>query len=106
MNNLKKLREERSITQQELAKKIGVHYRTIQNLENGEVQIKSDKAKKLADYFGVDLGYLYGYQPIKVIQELIDENIFLRDENQRLNNDLNDVYTIVEDYRRKNHVAS
>ncbi|AUT05444.1 Repressor LexA [Streptococcus parauberis] len=61
MNILKKLREESSLTQQELAKKIGVHYRTIQNWENGEVQIKSDKAEQLADYFGVSAAYLLGY---------------------------------------------
>ncbi len=61
MNILKKLREESSLTQQELAKKVGVHYRTIQNWENGEVQIKPAKAKKLADYFGVDIAYLLGY---------------------------------------------
>lgn len=103
MNRLKELREESSLTQQELAKKIGVHYRTIQNWENEEFQINPESSKQLAEYFGVDLGYLYGYQPIKVIQELIDENIFLRDENQRLNNDLNEELIIKDEFMRELH---
>lgn len=61
MNRLKELRQEKKLSQKELAKTIGVHYRTLQNWENGESQIKPDKAKKLADFFGVDVGYLLGY---------------------------------------------
>lgn len=61
MNRLKELRQEKKLSQKELAKKIGVHYRTLQNWENGESQIKPDKAEKLADFFGVSVGYLLGY---------------------------------------------
>ena len=32
-------------------------------MENEESQIKSDKAQKLATYFGVTVGYLLGYEP-------------------------------------------
>ena len=32
-------------------------------MENEESQIKSDKAQKLAKYFGVSVGYLLGYEP-------------------------------------------
>ncbi|HEM6028791.1 TPA: helix-turn-helix transcriptional regulator, partial [Streptococcus suis] len=48
MNRLKELRQEKKLSQKELAKKIGVHYRTLQNWENGESQIKPDKAQALA----------------------------------------------------------
>ena len=61
MNRLKELRQEKKLSQKELAKTIGVHYRTLQNWENGESQIKPDKAKKLADFFGVSVGYLLAY---------------------------------------------
>lgn len=61
MNRLKELRTEKKLTQKELAKKIGVHYRTLQNWETNETQIKPDKAQILADYFGVTAGYLLGY---------------------------------------------
>lgn len=61
MNRLKELRLEKKLSQKELAKKIGVHYRTLQNWENGKVEIKQDNAQKLADFFNVHIGYLLGY---------------------------------------------
>ena len=63
MNRLKQLRKEKGLTQQELSEVIAVSHRTIQNWENGESQIKSNKASQLADYFGVSVGYLLGYEP-------------------------------------------
>lgn len=67
MNRLKELRQEKKLSQKELAKTIGVHYRTLQNWENGESQIKPDKAEKLADFFGVSVGYLLGYEVIDLM---------------------------------------
>lgn len=61
MNRLKELRQEKKLTQKELAKIIGVHYRTLQNWESNESQIKPDKAQQLADFFGVSVGYLLGF---------------------------------------------
>jgi transcriptional regulator len=63
MNRLKQLRKEKGLTQQELSEAIAVSYRTIQNWENGESPIKTNKASQLADYFGVSVGYLLGYEP-------------------------------------------
>lgn len=63
MNRLKELREEKKLSQKEIAKKIGVSYRTIQNWENGKSQIKPEKTQKLADLFGVSIGNLLGYEP-------------------------------------------
>ena len=61
MNRLKELRKEKKLTQQELADTFQVSKRTVQYWENGESQIKPDKAQKLAEYFGVSVGYLLGY---------------------------------------------
>ncbi|HFR3403539.1 TPA: helix-turn-helix transcriptional regulator [Streptococcus suis] len=61
MNRLKELRKEKKLTQEELAGEIGVSKITILRWENGERQIKPDKAQKLADYFEVEVGYLLGY---------------------------------------------
>ena len=61
MNRLKELRKEKKLTRQELAKKIGVHYRTLQNWENGANTINPDKSQALADYFEVSVSYLHGY---------------------------------------------
>ncbi|HGA1080856.1 TPA: helix-turn-helix domain-containing protein [Streptococcus agalactiae] len=67
MNRLKELRKEKKLTQEELAGEIGVSKITILRWENGERQIKPDKAKELAKYFNVSVGYLLGYAPNKKI---------------------------------------
>jgi DNA-binding helix-turn-helix protein len=64
MIRLKELRKEKKLTQEELARDIGVSKITILRWENGERQIKPDKAQRLADYFGVSVGYLLGYDDI------------------------------------------
>ena len=61
MNRLKELRKQKKLTQQGLADEISVSKITILRWENGERQIKEEKAQQLADYFGVSIGYLLGY---------------------------------------------
>lgn len=61
MNRLKQLRESRKMTRVELAEKVGVTKLTILNWEHGTHEIKGSNAKKLADYFGVSIPYLLGY---------------------------------------------
>lgn len=61
MNRLRELQRAKKLTQQELADIAEVSKRTIQNWEDGTSNIKPEKAKKLADYFGVSVGYLLGY---------------------------------------------
>lgn len=63
MNRLKQLRKEKGLTQQEVADEIGVTKRTYIYWENEGSQIKTKKASQLADYFGVSVGYLLGYEP-------------------------------------------
>ncbi|GGE34578.1 helix-turn-helix transcriptional regulator [Streptococcus himalayensis] len=60
-NKLKELRERDNISQKKLSEKLSVTEKTISRWENGESQIKPDKAQTLADYFNVDVGYLLGY---------------------------------------------
>lgn len=67
MNRLKELRKEKGLSQQALANELGVHYRTLQNWENGESNIKPEKAELLADYFGVSVPYLLGYEVIDLM---------------------------------------
>lgn len=61
MNRLKELRQSKKKTQQELADIVGVTKRTYIYWEQGERQIKPDKEQTLADYFGVEVPYLLGY---------------------------------------------
>ena len=71
MNRLKELRKEKKLTQKELAEETDIPYRTLQRWENGETDIKSDKAQELADYFGVHVPFLLGYSPIRTAEEEI-----------------------------------
>ena len=72
MSRLKELRQAKKLTQQELAKQIGVSKLTILNWEKGEHQIKSEKAQQLADIFGVSVGYLLGFNNDDVKEYEID----------------------------------
>lgn len=62
MNRLKILRKEKGETQDQVAEVAGVSKRSYIYWENGERQIKPDKAQALADHFGVPVGYLLGYE--------------------------------------------
>ena len=90
MNRLKELRQEKKLSQKELAENIGVHYRTLQNWENGESQIKPEKAQQLADYFGVSVGYLLGYSDVRFELEQIEKAIKNRliDSESTINKDV------------------
>ena len=67
-NKLKELRLNKEfngkigMTQQEIADEIGVTKRTYIYWEKGERQIKPEKAQLLADYFGVSVARLLGYE--------------------------------------------
>lgn len=77
MNRLKELRKEKKLTQQELANYMQVTRRGYQKWENGESQIKIEKAEKLADFFGVNTAYLLGYSdfPARNLRELLFHEI-------------------------------
>lgn len=60
MNNLRSLRKQKNLTIVEVAEKIGVSKLTVLRWEHGTNQISIGKAKKLAEYFGVSVGYLLG----------------------------------------------
>ncbi|HFH6637215.1 TPA: helix-turn-helix domain-containing protein [Streptococcus agalactiae] len=62
MNRLKELRTNQKKTQQDMSEFLNMSRRGYQKIENGESQIKPDKAQALADYFGVSVGYLLGYE--------------------------------------------
>lgn len=61
MNRLKELRKKTGFTQKSFSKEIGIPLRTLQNWENGESNIKPEKAELLAKIFNVSVAYLLGY---------------------------------------------
>ncbi|HEM3695275.1 TPA: helix-turn-helix transcriptional regulator [Streptococcus suis] len=75
MNRLKELRKEKGLSQVAFSKEIGIPLRTLQSWENGESQIKPDKAQALADHFGISVGYLLGYEDLLDQLEEVDAEL-------------------------------
>ena len=80
MNRLKELRKERNLKQKELVEIAGVSAMTISRWEKGERDIKFDKAQQLADFFGVSVGYLLGFESNQdgCLGELLEESKGIR----------------------------
>ena len=69
MNKLQELRKSKGDTQKTLAELLGVSEMTISRWEKEkELKIKYEYTQKLADYFGVSVGYLLGHEDYKTIQ--------------------------------------
>ena len=65
MNRLKELRQEKKLSQKAIAEMLAVNEKTVSRWENEESQIKPEKAKQLADFFGVSVAYLLNYSNSK-----------------------------------------
>lgn len=73
MNRLKELRKNSGKTQKEVFEKTGIPIRSIQNWESGKRQINPESAKQLADYFGVTVGNLLGYEDFEEFYDSIND---------------------------------
>lgn len=120
MNRLKQLREEKHLNTFELVESIRYIAPTMTAKEwilyekEGIKRVNDEFWQKVADWFEVDLGYLYGYSKIRNdkyvidLQEVLRENFelkkeinFLTDENKRLTNELYESNTILEEFRKE-----
>ena len=63
---LKKLREEKNISQQELAEVVGTTNKAVSTWEQGTKVPRQPRIKKLADYFNVSVDYLLGRTEMKM----------------------------------------
>lgn len=80
---------------------MGVTRRGYQKWENGESQIKPEKARQLADYFGVNVAYLLGLEDKQNILKIIQSNEFkklLNDIDIEKINELGSAYKNVEEH--------
>lgn len=59
MNALKRFREQKHMSQKQLADALGVQPTTISRYERGARQISVDKAKRIAEFLGVEWTLLY-----------------------------------------------
>ena len=62
---LKQLRQEYHLTQKQLAEVLGLSESTIGMYERGQREPDFETAEAIADYFNVDMDYLYGRTEIK-----------------------------------------
>ena len=58
MNRLKEIREDRDLTQQQLAKKLGITKRNYSYIETGKTALTDDILNKLATYYKTSTDYL------------------------------------------------
>lgn len=61
-NNLKKLRNQISVSQNDLAQALSVSRQTINSIENGKFDPSLTLAMKLTRYFGVSLDDIFIYE--------------------------------------------
>lgn len=120
MNRLEQLRQEKHLNVFEMVESIRYIAPTMTAKEwilyekEGIKRGNDEFWQKVADWFEVDLGYLYGYSKIRNdkyvidLQDVLHENFelkkeinFLTDENQRLNDDLYELDTILEEFRKE-----
>ena len=78
IENLKKLRRSKNLTQKELAEVIGVDRTTYVKYESGDSEPSFEKLIKLADFFEVSLDYLFGREPGKKELQKDEETILLK----------------------------
>jgi len=64
-DNLRNAREEKNLTQVEVARKTGIHNKTISNYENNVSSPDPETLKLFADVYETTVDYLLGRTPIK-----------------------------------------
>ncbi|WP_160198120.1 helix-turn-helix domain-containing protein [Senegalia massiliensis] len=94
--NLKKLRNERNLTQGELAQKIEVSRTTIASYEQGWGRPSQKSMVKLAEFFDVSIEYLKGATIPDETKEIVES----KNKYFDISNHLNILISIMEDEER------
>lgn len=81
---LKKLREEKGLSQAAFAKEFGVAQSTVGGWEAGTREPNFDTVQKLADYFGVSVDYLLCRTNEAEIKDSSNDTIDVQDKLQEL----------------------
>lgn len=68
-NKLKELREQNKLTLRELEQKVGINFKTLSRLENGETKLTDKYLKILADFYQVSYDYIFN-RTIDELQEM------------------------------------
>lgn len=73
VKNLKKLRNEKKVTQQQLAEKIGVSQQSVNKYENHNVEPDIETLIKIAEYFHTSVDYLIGNTELERVIENVEK---------------------------------
>lgn len=84
-NNLKLLRKQAGLTQQELADRTGLSRSRINNYEQGIRGIEKSIAEIFADFFNVDLDYFYARSSSPYDDRLLETEAEMLDAYRELN---------------------
>jgi len=87
--NIKKIRELKNLTQDYVAKKLGITRAWYIKLENNEVDLKFETLKQLAELFNVSIDDIIGFS---------DKNIF---NTTHHNNNVKNVGNIINDFQHE-----
>ena len=68
MNRIKEIRQEKKLSQKDLAKKLNISQQAISLYEKGDREPKLETWQKLADFFGVSVPYLQGISDIEDLE--------------------------------------
>ena len=72
LKNLKKLREEKGVSQRQLADVISLSQQSINKYENHNIEPDIDTLIKIADYFDTSVDYLIGHSKIRRKIEVVN----------------------------------
>ena len=64
-NRIKDLREDKDLSQKEMAEYLQIHQTTYSDYERGNLNVPVAVLHKLADYYGVSVDYLIGRTNVK-----------------------------------------
>lgn len=78
-DRLKKLRNEKGLTQQQVASDLGVSQPNYRRWEAGERKPKQTTLEKLADYYQVSVNYLTGNTELRDIEFFTNYDSYLKD---------------------------
>ncbi len=104
MNNLRKVRKERGLTQIQVADMVGINQNTYSYWENDKVKIDDKSLKKLADFYKVSIDYLLGREPsLSIPEEYKDLPVaFYEGAKDLKQEDIDDVIEYMEFLKSKN----
>lgn len=86
VENLKKLRNKKGVSQQKLADAIEVSQQSINKYENHKIEPDIQTLIKLADYFETSVDYLIGHTDIDHVMEAVYSYDLNEDEESLISN--------------------